>query len=103
MFVGYVPQNDHLMAALTVRETLDFYAQLKLPKEWTPDQKKERVEKIIQELHLTKCSNTLIGNDGLIRGVSGGELKRISIAVELLNEPSVLFLDGTFNGSCYTT
>jgi ATP-binding cassette subfamily G (WHITE) protein 2 len=52
---------------------------------------------LIEDLHLKRCENTLIGDD-MIRGCSGGEKRRTSIAIELLNEPSVLFLDEPTSG-----
>ena len=56
------------------------------------DEKKKHVEQIIMSLGLQKCADTYIGNS-VIRGVSGGEKKRTSIGVELLINPSILFLD----------
>lgn len=55
------------------------------------------MESLIQELGLTKCCNTRIGNN-MIRGVSGGERKRASIGVELLTNPSLIFLDEPTTG-----
>ena len=91
--VGYVPQEDVMMASLTVRETLHFYAKLTLSrKEFTKEMREKRVEQLITELHLQKCADTYVGNE-LIKGISGGEKRRTSIAVALLNEPGILFLD----------
>ena len=60
-------------------------------------EKKSRVESLIVELGLVKCSNTRIG-DNIVRGVSGGERKRASIGVELLTNPSLVFLDEPTTG-----
>ena len=60
-------------------------------------EKKSRVESLIVELGLVKCSNTRIGNN-IVRGVSGGERKRASIGVELLTNPSLVFLDEPTTG-----
>ena len=60
-------------------------------------QKASRVHRLIKELGLTRCKNTKVGNS-LIRGVSGGERKRTSIGVELLTNPSLLFLDEPTTG-----
>ena len=57
----------------------------------------EKVEKILQDLKLVKCQNTKIGGD-LIKGVSGGERKRTSIGVELISNPSLIFLDEPTTG-----
>ena len=56
------------------------------------DEKKEHVDQIIVSLGLQKCADTYVGNN-VIRGVSGGEKKRTSIGVELLINPSIIFLD----------
>jgi len=61
------------------------------------DQRIERVNRLIKELGLTRCKNTKVGNS-LIRGISGGERKRTSIGVELLTNPSMLFLDEPTTG-----
>ena len=57
----------------------------------------ERVEEILQDLKLVKCQDTKIGGD-LIKGVSGGERKRTSIGVELISNPSLIFLDEPTTG-----
>lgn len=59
--------------------------------------KLERVEQVISELNLNACADTKIGN-ALVRGISGGERKRTSIGVELIKDPSVLFLDEPTTG-----
>ena len=76
-------------------ECLEFAAKLKLP--GSDAEKKMRVEKIIQELRLNKCRDTKIGGP-LIKGVSGGERKRTSIGVELITDPSLIFLDEPTTG-----
>lgn len=84
---GYVTQDDHLLSNLTVRETLTYAALLKLPRNLSTDEKLKQVEAVIQELRLTKVANTLIGGP-FIRGVSGGERRRVSIGLQLLTNPS---------------
>ena len=81
----------------TVRETLLNAARLRLPKSMTFEAKQERVDSIIQELGLKKAANTRIG-DARNRGVSGGERKRTNIAVEMMQDPSLLFLDEPTSG-----
>lgn len=94
---GYVIQNDVMVATATVRETLWFCANLRLPTKVSHGEKKRRVEKIIEDLGLSGCADTKIGN-ALIRGISGGEMKRTSIGLELITEPNILFLDEPTTG-----
>lgn len=90
---SYVEQDDILYTNLTVYETLLFSAKLRLSSKISLAEKKKRVEQIIQQLGLEACRNTKIG-DRDNRGISGGERKRVSIGVELVTNPKVLFLDG---------
>lgn len=80
---------------MSVRECLEFAAKLKLP--GTLDQKLARVDEVITMLKLTKCQNTKIGGQ-LVKGVSGGERKRTSIGVELITDPTLIFLDEPTTG-----
>jgi len=92
---AYVQQDDILFQTMSVRECLVFAAKLKLG--GTLEDKMKRVESIITELRLQKCSNTKIGGT-LIKGVSGGERKRTSIGVELITDPMLIFLDEPTTG-----
>uniref|UniRef100_A0A8C1XRI8 ATP-binding cassette, sub-family G (WHITE), member 2a n=1 Tax=Cyprinus carpio TaxID=7962 RepID=A0A8C1XRI8_CYPCA len=94
---GYVVQDDVVMGTLTVRENLRFSAALRLPKSIRQREKDEKVEKLIQELGLSKVANSRVGTQ-LIRGVSGGERKRTNIGMELIIDPPVLFLDEPTTG-----
>lgn len=94
---GFVAQDDVLYPHLTVRETLIFCSLLRLPNSLSRKEKTEIAESVISELGLTKCENTIIGNS-FIRGVSGGERKRVSIAHEMLINPSLLILDEPTSG-----
>ncbi|PON36521.1 ABC type transporter protein [Parasponia andersonii] len=94
---GFVAQDDVLFPHLTVRETLIFCSLLRLPKTLTRKEKISMAESVMAELGLEKCQNTIIGNS-FIRGVSGGERKRVSIAHELLINPSLLVLDEPTSG-----
>lgn len=95
--VAYVMQEDALYATLTPRETLRFSAALRIPSSVTPEQRERLVETMISELRLTKCADTMVGNE-LIKGISGGEKKRTSVGVELITNPSLLFLDEPTSG-----
>ena len=90
---GYVMQEEVLLEHLKVRETLDFIASFKLPKEKIIS----RVDEIIDQLGLKNCEHSFIGGF-LKKGISGGEKKRVSIAVELLGDPLILFLDEPTTG-----
>ncbi|XP_076911213.1 ABC transporter G family member 21-like [Bidens hawaiensis] len=100
--IGFVTQDDVLYPHLTVLETLTYAAMLRLPKNLTHEEKVEQAELIITELGLTRCRNSIVGGP-LIRGVSGGERKRVSIGQELLVNPSLLLLDEPTSGLDSTT
>ena len=90
--IAYVMQQDVLLPTLTVRETLTYAAELRLPPPTTNEERKRVVKEVILELGLKNCANTGIGNS-VHRGYSGGEKRRTSLAVQMLANPSVLFLD----------
>ncbi|KAL4425753.1 hypothetical protein ABPG75_009769 [Micractinium tetrahymenae] len=94
---AYVMQDDVLFHNLTVRETLHFAARMRLPSTVPPAAKAARVDAIIAQLGLAGAANTQIGN-AFVRGVSGGERKRVNIAVELLANPSLIFADEATSG-----
>lgn len=94
---AYVMQQDILLPSLTVRETLHYSAALRLPPSTSQENRNRVVEEVILELGLKECANTRIGNSSH-RGCSGGEKRRVSIGVQLLANPSVLFLDEPTTG-----
>ncbi|KAI3932904.1 hypothetical protein MKW92_026170 [Papaver armeniacum] len=99
---GFVTQDDVLYPHLTVIETLTYTALLRLPSKLTKQEKIEQAELVIMELGLTRCSNSIVGG-GLLRGISGGERKRVSIGQEMLVNPSLLLLDEPTSGLDSTT
>uniref|UniRef100_A0A6N2N5C0 ABC transporter domain-containing protein n=1 Tax=Salix viminalis TaxID=40686 RepID=A0A6N2N5C0_SALVM len=99
---GFVAQDDILYPHLTVAETLLFTALLRLPKTLTRDEKAQHVERVMAELGLSRCRNSMIGGP-LFRGISGGEKKRVSIGQEMLINPSLLLLDEPTSGLDSTT
>ena len=90
--MGYVPQKDIVHKDLTVFDALDYAAQLRMPADTTPEARKKRVMEVLQELDLADR------HDVLINKVSGGQLKRVSIGVELLTKPRLFFLDEPTSG-----
>ncbi|MCL7039664.1 hypothetical protein MKW94_010744 [Papaver nudicaule] len=100
--IGFVTQDDVLFPHLTVRETLTYAALLRLPKTLTKQHKEERAMDIICDLGLERCQDTMIGGS-FVRGISGGERKRVCIGNEILINPSLLFLDEPTSGLDSTT
>ncbi|WVZ69125.1 hypothetical protein U9M48_017963 [Paspalum notatum var. saurae] len=94
---AYVMQDDRLFPMLTVYETLMFAADFRLGSSVSASDKKLRVENLIEQLGLTSSRNTYIGDEGT-RGVSGGERRRVSIGVDIIHGPALLFLDEPTSG-----
>ncbi|KAG0380699.1 hypothetical protein BGX24_006032 [Mortierella sp. AD032] len=103
--VGYLQQEDKLVPAITVRETLDFAAKLRLPASTTKQERQKDVESLIATLGLKDCTDVRIGDSdasesgsGGSRGISGGERRRVSAAIQLLTRPSLLLCDEITSG-----
>lgn len=94
---AYVMQQDVLLPTLTVRETLQYAAALRLPAEATQAERRTVVEEVVLELGLKECADTRVGTH-VHKGCSGGEKRRTSIGVQMLGNPSVLFLDEPTTG-----
>ncbi|KAI5076203.1 hypothetical protein GOP47_0008268 [Adiantum capillus-veneris] len=94
---AYVMQDDQLFPMLTVWETLMFAAEVRLGNKVSREEKRMRVVKLIDQLGLNSAQNTFIGDEGH-RGVSGGERRRVSIGVDIIHGPSLLFLDEPTSG-----
>jgi ABC-type multidrug transport system ATPase subunit len=88
--------DDRLWGALTVHENLDLAAQLYTPND-TAEQRMSRIERVVDRMGLKSCQHTKVGS-ALIKGISGGQRRRVSIAVELMGSPSLLFLDEPTSG-----
>ncbi|KAJ6425786.1 hypothetical protein OIU84_026378 [Salix udensis] len=95
--ISYVTQEDFFLGTLTVRETITYSAHLRLPRKMTEQEIHSVVDNIIMEMGLQDCADTKIGNWHL-RGISTGEKKRLSIGVETLTNPHILFLDEPTTG-----
>lgn len=96
--VGYVSQEDTLLPSLTVRETIAYAARLKLPTAFSDGTIDQIVDAVLASLRLERCAQTVVGDGHTIRGVSGGERRRVSIAVEFVANPRILFLDEPTSG-----
>ena len=95
---SYVTQDDDaLLPSLTVRETLRFAAALRLPKWMSKSEKQRRAEEVILKLGLKDCADILIGSE-FLKGISGGQKRRVTIAVQILTEPKILLLDEPTSG-----
>ncbi|XP_075637048.1 ABC transporter G family member 20-like [Castanea sativa] len=94
---AYVMQDDLLFPMLSVEETLMFSAEFRLPRSLSKSKKKARVQALIDQLGLRNAAKTVIGDEGH-RGVSGGERRRVSIGIDIIHDPIVLFLDEPTSG-----
>lgn len=100
--VCVIPQADILFPALTPRQALRYSAMLRLPAKTNASKIEGVVDRIIKDLGLTKCKDTPVGDDN-VRGVSGGERKRVSIGTELVVNPKILLVDEPSSGLDSTT
>jgi ABC transport system ATP-binding/permease protein len=90
--LGYVPQDDIIHTDLTVRQALDFAAQLRLSPGTSAIDRREQVHQVLMDLELEEQAHTFVKN------LSGGQRKRVSIGVELLTKPGLFFLDEATSG-----
>jgi ABC transport system ATP-binding/permease protein len=95
--LGYVPQDDIMHRELTVGQALYYTARLRLPAEMTDAQIRERIGFAVSKLGLAGTTDTLIGSPER-KGISGGQRKRVNLAMELLTDPAILFLDEPTSG-----
>jgi ABC transport system ATP-binding/permease protein len=90
--LGYVPQEDIIHRDLTVYQALDFAARLRLPKDISKKERYQQIQTVLADLELTHRQHALV------KELSGGQRKRVSIGVELLTKPSLFFLDEATSG-----
>ena len=95
---AYVCQDDDaLLPYLTVRENLRFSACLRLPTHLSKAEKEQRAESVLLKMGLRDCADNLVGSE-LVKGISGGEKRRVTIAIQILTDPRVLLLDEPTSG-----
>jgi ABC transport system ATP-binding/permease protein len=94
--VGVVPQDDLLFEELTVRQNLDYNARLCLA-HLTPAQRRARVDQTLRELRQEEIADLKVGSP-LDKTISGGQRKRLNVALELIREPPILFVDEPTSG-----
>lgn len=95
--IAFVRQEDLFFSQLTVRETLSLAVELQLSKVLTPEDREKYVNDLIFRLGLVTCADSVVG-DAKVRGISGGEKKRLSVACEMVASPSVIFADEPTTG-----
>ena len=95
--IGYVPQDDIMHSDLTVFQALLYSARLRLPRDFSNDEIKKRIARVISQLGLQGTEHVRIGSAER-RGISGGQRKRVNIAMELLTDPPIVILDEPTSG-----
>ncbi len=90
--LGYVPQEDIVHRDLTVERALYYAAKLRLPRDFTDEQIEQRIKDVLEDVEMTGRRKLLV------KKLSGGQRKRVSIALELLANPSIFFLDEPTSG-----
>ncbi|MFT4976332.1 MAG: ABC-type multidrug transport system ATPase subunit/pSer/pThr [Myxococcota bacterium] len=95
--IGYVPQEDIMHRDLTVEEVLGHTAAMRLPRDLPAAAVQARIDTVLTEMGLAHIRGRTIGGER-VRGISGGQRKRVNIAIELLTEPPMLFLDEPTSG-----
>ena len=95
---GYVQQDDLLHAHLTVGETLWYAAALRMNADYTSVERQARVNEVLNMMGVEYCAEVIVG-DTRNKGISGGERKRVCVAIELLTSPKLMFLDEPTSGN----
>jgi len=90
--IGLVPQDDILHKELTVTRALKYAAKLRFPSDTTEAERQARIHEVLAELKLD------VHKDKKVTSLSGGQRKRVSVALELLTKPSLIFLDEPTSG-----
>jgi ABC-type multidrug transport system ATPase subunit len=96
--MGFVPQTDSVHTSLTVRENLMYSARLRLPSQTSDDALENIVQDVITVLQLGHIQDSLVGSIEEKRRISGGQRKRVNVGIELVADPTILFLDEPTTG-----
>lgn len=99
--MALIEQDVNFFPHMTVRETLDFRVHLQLGASSLKTQRDAIVQEILNELGLSLVQDSIVGGPS-VRGISGGERKRLSIAVEMISNPSLLLLDEPTTGTYFS-
>lgn len=86
-------QDDVHIATLTVEETVRYAAWTRIPDTMSAVEREERVQSLLKMMGIDHVKDSYVG-DAMLKGISGGQKKRLSVAVEIVNLPSIIFLDG---------
>jgi len=95
--IGFVPQEDIMLRELTVEENVTHSALMRLPTGWSHEKKLARVDEVLESLEIDHIRDCVVGDEKR-RGISGGERKRVNIAMEMVTKPSLLCLDEPTSG-----
>jgi len=90
--IGLVPQENILHTQLSARRALGYAAELRFPRDTSKSERQRRIAEVLEELSLTAHAETRTAS------LSGGQQKRVNVALELLTKPSLLFLDEPTSG-----
>jgi ABC-type multidrug transport system ATPase subunit len=98
--IGFVPQDDYFIENLTVNENIKFYSELSSTG-LSKARRQVKINNLLEEIGVFSIKNRLIGS-ALNRNISGGQRKRMNVALELLRDPQILILDEPTSGLSYT-
>lgn len=96
--IAFVAQDDSIQVTSTPREAIRFSAKLRLPRSITDAAIETLTTRMLAELGLDDCADTIVGGGQLAKGISGGQRKRTSVGVELVTKPALVFLDEPTSG-----
>ncbi|MCK9608778.1 MAG: ATP-binding cassette domain-containing protein [Methylomonas sp.] len=93
--IGYVPQQDIVHRKISIRRALQYTARLRLPPDTATEEAEEYIARVLEKVELTEKADLPIDTPAPL---SGGQLKRVSLAVELVANPNILYLDEVTSG-----